>query len=70
MLALHPGGLFLLAERFSFQGHDMAVSLSKLGIETTVITDAAIFAVMSRVNKVSNGESRVSLFHVASCCGQ
>lgn len=30
----------------------MATSLSKAGIETTVITDAAIFAVMSRVNKV------------------
>lgn len=33
----------------------MAVSLAKAGIETTVITDAAIFAVMSRVNKVSGG---------------
>ncbi|XP_068110622.1 translation initiation factor eIF2B subunit beta isoform X2 [Hyperolius riggenbachi] len=46
------------------QGHDMAVSLSKAGIETTVITDAAIFAVMSRVNK--------SLFKVDpnSCTGQ
>lgn len=32
----------------------MATSLSKAGIETTVITDAAIFAVMSRVNKVSD----------------
>ena len=30
----------------------MATSLSKAGIETTVIADAAIFAVMSRVNKV------------------
>lgn len=34
------------------QGHEMATSLSKANIETTVITDAAIFAVMSRVNKV------------------
>lgn len=34
----------------------MAVSLAKAGIETTVITDAAIFAVMSRVNKVSGGK--------------
>lgn len=31
----------------------MATSLSKADIETTVIADAAIFAVMSRVNKVS-----------------
>lgn len=30
----------------------MATSLSKAGIETTVIADAAIFAVISRVNKV------------------
>lgn len=34
------------------QGHEMAVNLAKAGIETTVMTDAAIFAVMSRVNKV------------------
>lgn len=32
----------------------MATSLSEAGIETTVIADAAIFAVMSRVNKVFN----------------
>lgn len=31
----------------------MATNLSKAGIETTVIADAAIFAVMSRVNKVN-----------------
>lgn len=37
----------------TLQGHEMAVNLSKEGIETTVMTDAAIFAVMSRVNKVS-----------------
>ncbi|NWW33224.1 EI2BB factor, partial [Panurus biarmicus] len=34
------------------QGHEMAVRLSKENIETTVMSDAAIFAVMSRVNKV------------------
>lgn len=37
---------------YFYQGHEMATSLSKAGIETTVIADAAIFAVMSRVNKV------------------
>lgn len=44
----------LLTFFFSYfcQGHEMATSLSKAGIETTVIVDAAIFAVMSRVNKV------------------
>uniref|UniRef100_A0A8D3AKF8 Translation initiation factor eIF2B subunit beta n=1 Tax=Scophthalmus maximus TaxID=52904 RepID=A0A8D3AKF8_SCOMX len=41
------------------QGHKMATSLSKSGIETTVITDAAIFAVMSRVNKVIIGTQTV-----------
>lgn len=39
----------------------MAVNLSKAGIETTVMTDAAIFAVMSRVNKVG-------VFGVILCC--
>lgn len=41
------------------QGHEMATSLSKAGIETTVIADAAIFAVMSRVNKVIIGTQTI-----------
>uniref|UniRef100_A0AAR2K1F5 Translation initiation factor eIF2B subunit beta n=1 Tax=Pygocentrus nattereri TaxID=42514 RepID=A0AAR2K1F5_PYGNA len=41
------------------QGHEMATSLSEDGIETTVIPDAAIFAVMSRVNKVIIGTQTV-----------
>ncbi|XP_028352005.1 translation initiation factor eIF2B subunit beta isoform X1 [Physeter macrocephalus] len=41
------------------QGHEMAVNLSKTGIETTVMTDAAIFAVMSRVNKVIIGTKTI-----------
>ncbi|MBN3294903.1 EI2BB factor, partial [Amia calva] len=41
------------------QGHEMAASLSEADIETTVITDAAIFAVMSRVNKVIIGTQTV-----------
>ncbi|TNM94964.1 hypothetical protein fugu_017723 [Takifugu bimaculatus] len=41
------------------QGHKMATSLSTAGIETTVIADAAIFAVMSRVNKVIIGTQTV-----------
>uniref|UniRef100_A0A3B5BK42 Translation initiation factor eIF2B subunit beta n=1 Tax=Stegastes partitus TaxID=144197 RepID=A0A3B5BK42_9TELE len=44
------------------QGHEMATSLSKDGIETTVITDAAIFAVMSRVNKFPNEEDTFHKF--------
>lgn len=41
------------------QGHEMAVRLSEADIETTVITDAAIFAVMSRVNKVIIGTKTI-----------
>lgn len=33
----------------------MAASLASAGIDTTVITDSAIYAVMSRVNKVILG---------------
>uniref|UniRef100_A0A3B4URT2 Translation initiation factor eIF2B subunit beta n=1 Tax=Seriola dumerili TaxID=41447 RepID=A0A3B4URT2_SERDU len=44
------------------QGHEMATSLSKAGIETTVIADAAIFAVMSRVNKFPNEEDTFHKF--------
>lgn len=52
---------------FSPQGHEMATSLSKAGIETTVITDAAIFAVMSRVNKVTTEMDH--LLYCADCAG-
>ncbi|KAM7323463.1 translation initiation factor eIF2B subunit beta [Alexandromys fortis] len=41
------------------QGHEMAINLSKANIETTVMTDAAIFAVMSRVNKVIIGTKTI-----------
>uniref|UniRef100_A0A3Q3WRE0 Translation initiation factor eIF2B subunit beta n=1 Tax=Mola mola TaxID=94237 RepID=A0A3Q3WRE0_MOLML len=44
------------------QGHEMATSLSKASIETTVIADAAIFAVMSRVNKFPNEEDTFHKF--------
>lgn len=35
------------------------MSLAKSGIETTVINDAAVFAIMSRVNKVIIGTHTV-----------
>lgn len=35
-----------------FGGHQMAKSLAEAGIDTTVIHDAATFAIMARVNKV------------------
>lgn len=37
----------------------MAVSLGKNDIQTTVITDSAVFAIMSRVNKVIIGTHTV-----------
>lgn len=40
---------------YRYQGHKMALSLSKAGIDTTVIADSAIFAAMPRVNKVVLG---------------
>lgn len=46
----------------------MAVNLSKAGIETTVMTDAAIFAVMSRVNKVGGTGITNSGIRVSFSC--
>ncbi|RUS20930.1 hypothetical protein BC937DRAFT_94001 [Endogone sp. FLAS-F59071] len=43
----------------TYQGHGMAASLASAGIDTTVITDSAIYAVMSRVNKVILGAHAV-----------
>ncbi|KAF9437959.1 Translation initiation factor eIF-2B subunit beta [Entomortierella beljakovae] len=43
----------------SYSGQEMAIELSKAGIETTVIPDSAVFAVMSRVNKVILGTHAV-----------
>ena len=37
----------------------MATSLAKVGIKTTIITDSAVFAMMSRVNKVIIGTHTV-----------
>ena len=42
-----------------FGGHDMAMSLAEAGIDTIIITDAMIFAVMARVNKVLLGAHAV-----------
>jgi len=39
----------------NYQGQRLAASLAKSKIETTLITDSAIFAMMSRVNKVIVG---------------
>ena len=42
-----------------FDGHSMAVKLARKNIDTTVITDSAVFAMMSRVNKVIIGAMAV-----------
>lgn len=41
------------------QGQELAMSLAKADIETTVINDSAVFAIMSRVNKVIIGTHTV-----------
>ena len=46
-------------EHFWLQGHELAVSLGKSKIQTTVIADSAIFAIMSQVNKVLIGTHTV-----------
>ncbi|KAL4235693.1 Translation initiation factor eIF-2B subunit beta [Mactra antiquata] len=42
-----------------YHGQELAVSLAKSGVETTVINDSAVFAIMSRVNKVLIGTHTV-----------
>jgi len=42
-----------------FSGHQMASNLAKSKINTTVITDSAIFAMMARVNKVIIGTTSI-----------
>ena len=39
----------------SYSGHTMALALKELGIETTVIADSAVFAMMPSINKVIVG---------------
>ncbi|XP_076812522.1 translation initiation factor eIF2B subunit beta-like [Clavelina lepadiformis] len=42
-----------------YHGHELAASLAAHNIETTIITDSAVFAMMSRVNKVIIGTHSV-----------
>ncbi|KAI8585948.1 hypothetical protein BDZ88DRAFT_431028 [Geranomyces variabilis] len=54
----------------SYSGHSMSVSLAESGIDTTSITDSAIFAVMSRVNKVILGAHAVTANGgIVAACG-
>ncbi|KAJ3075268.1 Translation initiation factor eIF-2B subunit beta [Podochytrium sp. JEL0797] len=43
----------------TYSGHQTALALSQSGIDTTLISDGSIFAVMSRVNKVILGTHAV-----------
>ncbi|KAL1920911.1 uncharacterized protein VTP21DRAFT_11546 [Calcarisporiella thermophila] len=43
----------------SYLGHELARTLAKAGIQTTIIPDSAIFAFMARVNKVILGTHAV-----------
>lgn len=42
-----------------YQGHSLAKELVMRGLQTTVITDSAVFAMISRVNMVNYYESFV-----------
>ncbi|XP_074605588.1 eukaryotic translation initiation factor 2B subunit beta [Brevipalpus obovatus] len=42
-----------------FPGHELAIKLAESGIDTTLIPDSAIFAVMSKVNRVIIGTHSV-----------
>ncbi|GAM28840.1 hypothetical protein SAMD00019534_120160 [Acytostelium subglobosum LB1] len=52
-------GVIVVETAPSLEGHTTALNLSKAGIDTTLISDSAIFAMMSRVNKVIIGTHAV-----------
>lgn len=51
--------VFVAESAPSFSGHTTAAKLASEGIDTTVISDSALFAVMARVNKVIIGTHAV-----------
>lgn len=52
-----PFSVCLVKSRY--QGHSLAKELVMRGLQTTVITDSAVFAMISRVNMVNYYESFV-----------
>jgi translation initiation factor eIF-2B subunit beta len=52
----------------SFNGQRLAVSLAEAKIPTTVINDSAVFAMMSRVNKVGQGPMLLTIFDDVLFC--
>jgi len=51
--------VFVAESAPSFQGQELAKSLSKAGIQTTLIPDSAIYTMMARVNKVILGATAI-----------
>lgn len=56
---LRPFKVFVAESCPSYAGQDAALHLAKLGIDTTVVTDSAVFSIMSRVHKVIVGTHAV-----------
>lgn len=52
-----------LCYRIRYQGHALAKELASRGLQTTVITDSAVFAMISRVNMV---HTMISLYFYVS----
>lgn len=50
-----PFFVYLVKSRY--QGHSLAKELVMRGLQTTVITDSAVFAMISRVNMVNHYDS-------------
>ncbi len=46
----------IIAENAPYlEGHELALNLSKVGLDVTLISDAAIFTIISRVNTIIIG---------------
>lgn len=51
-----------------YDGHRMARQLADAKVQTTLIADSAVFAMMARANKVSNKAGCVLDLLVCDCC--
>ena len=58
--------VFVVEAAPSYDGHKMANELSKLKINTILIPDSAIFAIMPKVNKVIIGTHAGIFNHIFS----
>jgi methylthioribose-1-phosphate isomerase len=53
VLVLMPSQVVVAEAGPGYDGHAMASQLSQAKVQTTLIADSAVFAMMARVNKVS-----------------